>query len=141
MGGHRRQQQQLRLGNAVTSSRTPYNCLRERNETTGRKRQSTAVSMRKPRRNDTRAGANWALEVTPSRGMLFHPRSVPCSPSHPVHQPPVVAFLLALSPYPPPPTTTSFCLLLLFLLLLFLSLLSLSFSPYITNRRRHVEDS
>lgn len=33
--------------------------------------------MRKPRRNDTRAGANWALEVTPSRGMLFHPRSVP----------------------------------------------------------------
>ena len=29
-----------------------------------------AASMRKPRRNDTRARANWALEVTPPRGML-----------------------------------------------------------------------
>jgi len=48
-------------------------CLRRRNETTGRKRQSTIVSTRKPRRNDTRASANWALEVTPSRGMALPP--------------------------------------------------------------------
>jgi len=52
--------------------------LRGRSEATGRKRQSTtASSARKPRRNDTRAGANWALEVMPSRGMFFHPRSMP----------------------------------------------------------------
>lgn len=89
-----------RSGNAATSSRTPYNCLRGRNETAGRKRQSTAASMRKPRRNDTRAGANWALEVTPSRGMLFHPRSVPRSPpSRPTNHPPPPSCL----PSRPPP--------------------------------------
>lgn len=57
------------------------NHLCGRNETAGRKRQSTAASMRKPRRNDTRAGANWALEVTLSRGMLFHPRTPDQTPS------------------------------------------------------------
>lgn len=70
-----------------------YNYLRRRNETTGRKRQSTTVSTRKPRRNDTRASANWALEVTPSRGMLFHPRSMPRPASHSLltfYQPPAL---------------------------------------------------
>lgn len=83
-----------------------YNRLRGRNETTGRKRQSTTASMRKPRRNDTRTGANWALEVTPSRGMLFHPRSVPQTrlPPPPSGRPPDL-----------PASATSFCLLVLFL--------------------------
>lgn len=73
-----------------------YIYLRRRNETTGRKRQWTTVSTRKPRRNDTRASANWALEVTPSRGMLFHPRSVP-------RQPPTLYWL----PASPPPFSQS----------------------------------
>lgn len=59
--------------------------------------------MRKPRRNDTRAGANWALEVTPSRGMLFHPRSMP--------RPTFTAFL------PAPGLAISFYLFILFLVL------------------------
>lgn len=57
--------------------------------------------MRKPRRNDTRAGANWALEVTPPRGMLFHPqdRPVPLLFSRSLFlsrsaSPPPVSFLL-----------------------------------------------
>lgn len=77
--------------------------------------------MRKPRRNDTRAGANWALEVTPSRGMLFHPRSVPRSPSRlvrPAARRRLLACPLALSPSRRCPSTHS-NLLLLFLLLLF----------------------
>lgn len=60
-----------------------YNCICRKNEASGRRRQSTIVSTRKPRRNDTRDSANWTLEVTPSREMLFHPRRMPRPTSHP----------------------------------------------------------
>lgn len=137
------------MGSAVTSSRTPYNYLGGRNETAGRKRQSTAASMRKPRRNDTRAGANWALEVTPSRGMLFHPRSVPCSPSRPNR--PATRRRLPACPLAPSPSSSHDSVTHgnLFPPLALLSSSHSasppppppSLSPYITNRGRHVEDS